>query len=184
MGRYRGPRLSIIRRLGALPAFSKKRPKVRPKRLPLGHPVRKRKRRLSIYGMRLLAKQRCCFSYGLRDYQLKSYVQKAHNTQGDPIKSLLYFLESRIDSRIYRSGIAKTMPAARQLVTHGHVKVDGNKIISPSYSCKSLQTITYKGKELPSRIKKKSKSYRRKNKKDQRKIYFSPIQVLEYYATR
>lgn len=172
MGRYRGPRLRIIRRLGDITLFTKKKPRITSKRLPLGHPVRKIKRRPSIYGMRLLAKQRCCYSYGLRDYQLKNYIKKARNAQGDPIKNLIFLLESRLDSKIYRSGIVSTMPAARQLITHGHVLVDNIKITIPSYSCNENQIFSYKNTNITSQLTEKIK------------LSFNPIYVLEYYSIK
>lgn len=86
----------------------------------------------SDYGLQLLEKQRVRFSYGLGERQLANYAEKAF-TAAEPSKALHIALESRADNAAYRAGFAPTRRAARQLVSHGHLTVNGKRITTPSY---------------------------------------------------
>jgi len=86
----------------------------------------------SDYGKQLLEKQRVRYTYGLSERQLSNYAQKAF-AQAEPSKALHQELESRLDSAVYRAGLASTRRAARQIVSHGHVTVGGTRVTVPSY---------------------------------------------------
>lgn len=89
----------------------------------------------SDYGKQLLEKQRVRFTYGLAEKQLSNYAQKAFEAK-DPSSALHIALESRADSAVYRAGFAPTRRAARQMVSHGHITVNGRRITTPSYQLK------------------------------------------------
>lgn len=89
----------------------------------------------SDYNRQLLEKQRVRFTYGLKEKELSNYAQKAY-TEKDPSQSLHSMLEMRADSVCYRAGLAPTRRAARQMVSHGHIRVNGKRITAPSYRVK------------------------------------------------
>jgi len=143
MSRYRGPRLRITRRLGELPGLVKKTSaKTNP---PGQHGALPQKP--SQYGIRLKEKQKLRFNYGIHEKQLVNYVKKARRQQGATGEKLLQLLEMRLDTIIYRSGFAPTMRASRQLVTHGHICVNSNRVDIPSYQCKPGDTFIVKNKK-------------------------------------
>jgi small subunit ribosomal protein S4 len=91
-----------------------------------------RKRGPSDYGRQLLEKQRARFTYGLSEKQLSNYARRAF-AEAEPARALHIALEMRADNATYRAGIAKTRRAARQMVSHGHITVNGKRITIPSY---------------------------------------------------
>ncbi|MFA7309871.1 MAG: 30S ribosomal protein S4 [Candidatus Paceibacterota bacterium] len=95
----------------------------------------------SDYGRQLLEKQRVRFSYGISERQLSNYAEKAF-TAPDPSKALHIALESRADNAAYRAGFAGTRRAARQLVSHGHITVNGKRITTPSHQVKKGDIIS------------------------------------------
>lgn len=98
--------------------------------------ARKDKRRGgSDYGKQLLEKQRVRYTYGLAERQLSNYAQKAI-TEADPSAALHRSLEMRIDSAVYRAGLALTRRAARQMVSHGHITINGRRTTVPSHQLK------------------------------------------------
>ena len=132
MSRYRGPKLRICRRLGSLPGLSSK---ISSKQYPPGeHPNQNKK--LSEYGIRLEEKQKLRFNYGINEKQLLKYIRIAKKVSEPTGQVLLQLLEMRLDSTIFRLGIAPTIPAARQLVNHRHILVDGQIVSICSYQCK------------------------------------------------
>lgn len=132
MSRYRGPRLRVVRRLGELPGLSRKSPR---RAYPPGQHGQARKKR-SEYAIRLEEKQKLRFNYGVSERQLVRYVRKARRAAGSTGQVLLQLLEMRLDNTIFRMGMAPTIPAARQLVTHGHVTINGRVVNIPSYQCR------------------------------------------------
>jgi len=118
MSRYRGPRFKKIRRLGALPGLTNKRPRA-------GSDLRNQSRsgKRSQYRIRLEEKQKLRFHYGITERQLLKYVRIARKTKGSTGKVLLQLLEMRLDNIIFRLGMAPTIPGARQLVNHRHILV-------------------------------------------------------------
>lgn len=142
MSRYRGPRLRIVRRLGELPGLTSKTPKKQNPPGQHGQNQAGRKRKLSQYSVRLLEKQRLRFHYGITEFQLLRYVKQARKSKGSTGELLLQLLEMRLDSVVYRLGMAPTIAAARQLVSHGHIELNGHKITIPSCHCEPQDKIS------------------------------------------
>nr|QHH23765.1 ribosomal protein S4 [Rhodiola smithii] len=139
MSRYRGPRFKKIRRLGALPGLTSKRPRV-------GSDLRNQSRsgKRSQYRIRLEEKQKLRFHYGLTERQLLKYVRIAGKAKGSTGQVLLQLLEMRLDNILFRLSMASTIPGARQLVNHRHILVNGRIVDIPSYRCKPSDIITAK----------------------------------------
>ena len=139
MSRYRGPRFKKIRRLGALPGLTSKRPKT-------GNDLKNQSRsaKKSQYRIRLEEKQKLRFHYGLTERQLLKYVRIAGKAKGSTGQVLLQLLEMRLDNILFRLGMASTIPQARQLVNHRHILVNGSIVDIPSYRCKPRDIITAK----------------------------------------
>jgi small subunit ribosomal protein S4 len=136
MSRYTGPRLKIIRRLGTpLPGLMRTDPDLRRPYPPGQHGPTKRKK-LSDYALRLMEKQKLRFHYGLSEKQLRKYVAIAFSGKGNSGHVLLSLLERRLDNVAFRAGLAPSMAAARQLVLHGHLAVDGKRVNIPSFQCR------------------------------------------------
>ncbi|MBE6138123.1 MAG: 30S ribosomal protein S4 [Firmicutes bacterium] len=104
----------------------------------------KRGKKLSNYGVQLQEKQKVRFMYGLNEKQFRKTFEDASKLKGVHGENFLKLLESRLDNLVYRIGFATTRRAARQLVNHGHVTVNGNKVDIPSYRCKVGDVIAIK----------------------------------------
>lgn len=131
MARYRGPRLRIVRRLGTdLPGLTRKIADRRP--YPPGQHGRGRQR-FSEYKKQLYEKQKVSYNYGVSESQMRNLFKEAKRTKGPSGELLLRLLEQRLDNVVFRAGLAPTIPAARQLVGHGHITVGGRKVDIPSY---------------------------------------------------
>lgn len=127
MSRYRGPRLRLMRGLGMeLPGLSRKSIERRP--YPPGQHRGQSRGKPSTYALQLKEKQKLRFNYGVTERQLKRYVGMAFQGKGNPGHALLCLLERRLDNVVFRAGMAPTIPAARQLVSHGHVRVNGKRV--------------------------------------------------------
>lgn len=132
MSRYRGPRLRVVRRLGDLPGLTRKTAR---RTYPPGvHGQGRRKR--SEYAIRLEEKQKLRYNYGITEKQLTRYMLQARRATGSTGQALLQLLEMRLDNTVFRLGMAGTIPAARQLVNHGHVTVNGRVVNISSYQCR------------------------------------------------
>nr|YP_009436538.1 ribosomal protein S4 [Cyphia dentariifolia]ATG26813.1 ribosomal protein S4 [Cyphia dentariifolia] len=140
MSRYRGPCFKKIRRLGALPGLTKKKPPDPPKDTP-------KDEKKSPYLLRLEEKQKLRFHYGLTERQLLKYARIAAKAKGPTDQVLLQLLEMRLDNILFRLGMAPTIPGARQLVNHRHILVNGRIVDIPSYRCKPRDTITAKDEQ-------------------------------------
>jgi small subunit ribosomal protein S4 len=145
---YTGPRIRIIRRLGLLTGLTRKTTKNRTK-TPGQHGklIFTKTKRSSLsddYKERLLEKQKLRFNYGITEKQLVAYYKEAKRRQGSTGTILLELLESRLDCIIYRLGFAATIPAARQIVNHGHILVNNKSVNIPSFHCKSNDIIGIK----------------------------------------
>ena len=103
-------------------------------------------RKLSGYGQQLAEKQKLALMYGLNNRQFERYFKLAKLMKGATSMNLLIVLESRLDNLVYRMGFASTRRAARQLVNHGHVLVNGKKVDIPSYVCEVNDVISIKEK--------------------------------------
>jgi small subunit ribosomal protein S4 len=148
MSRYRGPRLRITRRLGDLPGLSRKTPR---RAYPPGQHGQNRKKR-SEYAVRLEEKQKLRFNYGVTEKQLLRYVRKARRVTGSTGQVLLQLLEMRLDNTVFRMGMAPTIPAARQLVNHGHVTVNGRSVNIASYQCRPGEEIAVRNREQSKKL--------------------------------
>lgn len=138
MSRYRGPRLRIVRRIGKLPGLTRKNSK---KMNPPGQHGSSFNKKLSQFGIRLKEKQKLRYHYGISERQLLNYIKKARKKKGSSGRLLLTFLEMRLDNIIFRLGFAPTIIAAKQLINHGHVLLDGGFVNIPSFSCQPKQLI-------------------------------------------
>ena len=143
MSRYRGPRLRIVRRLGDLPGLTRKSAR---RAYPPGQHGQARKKR-SEYAIRLEEKQKLRLNYGLTEKQMLRYVRRARRVTGSTGQVLLQLLEMRLDNTVFRMGMAPTIPAARQLVNHGHITVNGRIVNIGSYQCRPGETIAVKDRE-------------------------------------
>ena len=145
MSRYIGPKSKIARRFGEAIFGPDKVLDRRP--TPPGQHGARRRRKLSEYGEQLLAKQKAKFIYGMRERQFRLFFKRALAKQGKTGDLLLQMCESRLDNVVYRLGIAPSRAAARQLVTHRHIVVDGKVLNIPSYIVKAGQTVGVREKD-------------------------------------
>ena len=143
MSRYRGPRVRIIRRLGALPGLTNKTPQLKSSSINQSSSNKK----ISQYRIRLEEKQKLRFHYGITERQLLNYVRIARKAKGSTGQVLLQLLEMRLDNVIFRLGMAPTIPGARQLVNHRHILVNNRVVNIPSYRCKPQDFITIKDRQ-------------------------------------
>lgn len=144
MARYTGPKSKIARRfndpiLGASKALQKKA-------YPPGQHGRGRKKKNSEYAIQLMAKQKAKYTYGVLERQFSNLFEKAVRLEGITGENLLKLLEARLDNVVYRLGIAKTRRAARQLVSHKHITVNGEVVNIPSYTLKAGDVIAVRAK--------------------------------------
>jgi small subunit ribosomal protein S4 len=141
MARYHGPVGKISRRLGI--GITEKGQRILNKRSyhPGQHGPNSRRRQVSDYGVQLMEKQKVKYIYGLLERQFRRVFEQASRRSGVTGEYLLSLLERRLDNVVYRLGMATTRSQARQLVTHGHITVDGRKTNIPSYTLKVGQVI-------------------------------------------
>ena len=141
MARYRGPRLKICRALGVdLPGLTTKIRKDHRQHPPGVHGAGRRGKP-SDYKIRLQEKQKLRFHFGVVEKQFRKYMSEAARRKGPTGSNLISLLESRLDNVIWRLGFAPTIPAARQMVVHGHITLNGHKVDRPSYQVKLGMTI-------------------------------------------
>jgi small subunit ribosomal protein S4 len=145
MARYIGPKVKVIRRLQTqLVGLTNKSGK-RAEHAP-GQHGRDRRVKMGDYRVRMCEKQKIRFNYGLSEKQLRNCFQRAANAKGDTGQNLLVALESRLDNVVFRAGFARSIPAARQLVTHAHIRVNDKKVNIPSYLVKVGDVISLREK--------------------------------------
>ena len=133
MARYTGPKHKLARREGINILDKQSASLLRRLNIPPGVHGRKGKRRPSEYGQQLREKQKAKVMYGLLEKQFKRLVTDLEKQKGDTGELMISLLETRLDNVVYRLGFAKTRFMSRQLVSHGHVKVNGQKVTIPSY---------------------------------------------------
>ena len=139
MARYTGPKTKIARKFGeAIFGADKVLSK---KNYPPGQHGNNRRRKTSEYGVQLREKQKAKYTYGVLEKQFRNMFEKASRSKGITGEVLLQLLESRLDNVVFRLGLAPTRDAARQLVSHRHIVVDGKVVNIPSYSVKPGQII-------------------------------------------
>ncbi|HLT95706.1 MAG TPA: 30S ribosomal protein S4 [Acidimicrobiia bacterium] len=142
MARYTGPKHKACRRARTPLCQSKKCPVDR-RPYPPGEHGRGRIRE-SDYQIQLREKQKLRVMYGVLERQFRRYYQEAERRPGITGDNLLQILECRLDNVVWRAGLAATRPQARQLVNHGHFRVNGKKVDIPSYQVKAGDTVTVK----------------------------------------
>jgi small subunit ribosomal protein S4 len=135
MARYTGPKSRIARKFGE-PIFGPDKYLERKNYPPGQHGMNKKRKKTSEYGIQLREKQKAKFLYGMLEKQFRNTFEKAQRNKGVTGEVLLQLLESRLDNTVYRLGIAPTRSAARQLVSHRHITVNGNLVNIPSYQLK------------------------------------------------
>ena len=139
MARYTGPKTKIARKFGeAIFGADKVLSK---KNYPPGQHGNNRRRKTSEYGVQLREKQKAKYTYGVLEKQFRNMFEKASRSKGITGEVLLQLLESRLDNVVFRLGLAPTRDAARQLVSHRPIVVDGKVVNIPSYSVKPGQII-------------------------------------------
>lgn len=148
MARYTGPRCRKCRQFGFSVCGSDRCALLKRNTPPGMHPTLRRK--MSDFKKRLLEKQKLRFSYWLNEGQFRNYVKKASARPGVAGETLLGLLERRLDNVVYRLGFAPTLLSARQLVTHGHIRVNDRKVSIPSYLVREREEIslTEKSKKM------------------------------------
>jgi small subunit ribosomal protein S4 len=199
-----GPKFKIAKRLGA-PIFEKTQgPKFE---LSLARSSNQRKGRrpgqMSDYKRQLIEKQKMRFSYGISEKQLRRYVDEAVEKSHQPVALLVERLESRLDNVVYRLGLAKTRRLARQIVSHGHVCVDGKRLTIPSHRVRVGSVISvregsrqtglfiemaekHEGASVPAwlsfDVKKLEGTMKAVPAYNPTELMFDPEQVMEYYS--
>ena len=131
MARYTGPRSKIARKFGD-PIFGPDKHLERKNFPPGQHGINKKRKKTSEYGVQLREKQKAKYTYGVLERQFRNTFEKASRSKGVTGEVLLQFLEARLDNVVYRLGIAPTRAAARQLVSHRHITVNGEVLNIPS----------------------------------------------------
>ena len=198
-----GPKFKIAKRLGA-PIFEKTQ--TQKFALSEARGGRTRQRRpgaMSDYKRQLLEKQKLRFTYGISEKQLRRYVNESMAKSHQPIALLMTRLESRLDNVVYRLGLAKTRQLARQIVSHGHILVNGKKYTIPSHKVKPGDAITiregsrqtglfvdlaekHEQASIPTWLSFDAKKFEGSMKAapvyDPAETLFDPEQVLEYYS--
>jgi len=133
MARYTGPTSKIARKFGE-PIYGPDKYLDRKNFPPGQHGLNKKRKKTSEYGTQLREKQKVKYTYGLLERQFRNLYEKAKRASGVTGLVLLQLLEARLDNVVYRLGVAPTRAAARQLVSHRHITVNGNVVNIPSYS--------------------------------------------------
>jgi len=143
MGRYTGPKVKLSRRVGVPIADV---PKHTGKELTLPGMHGYRGRRNTEYGVRLTEKQKLRFHYGMLERQFRRFLTIAKKSKGNTANTMIQILETRLDNVLRRLGVGRTIWAARQLVAHGHVVLNGHKTDIASALVKPGDTVTFKEK--------------------------------------
>ena len=139
MARYTGPKTRIARKFGE--AIFGPDKVLSKKNYPPGQHGANKRRKTSEYGIQLREKQKANYTYGVLEKQFRNLFEKASRTKGIKGEVLLQLLEARLDNVVYRLGMAPTRAAARQLVSHKHIIVDGKVVNIPSFSVKPGQIV-------------------------------------------
>lgn len=198
-----GPKFKIAKRLGA-PIFVKTQsPKFELSKQRTGRILKKRPAQMSDYKRQLIEKQKMRFTYSITEKQLRRYVDEAVEKSHQPITLLMQRLESRLDNVVFRLGLAKTRQMSRQMVNHGHIRVNDKKMSIPSYKVRDNDVITvregskdsvmftglaetHEATSIPAwlsfDLKKTTGTVKSTPTFDPAESLFDPAQVLEYYS--
>lgn len=145
MSRYTGPSWKLSRRLGISLTGTGKELEKRPY-APGQHGAARKK--ISEYGLQLQEKQKLRHMYGVNERQFRNLFDNAGKLAGKHGENFMILLECRLDNLVYRMGLARTRRGARQLVNHGHILVDGQRVDIPSFRVKIGQTISVREKSF------------------------------------
>ena len=146
MARYTGPRVRISRRFG-VPIFGPTKYLERRNYGPGVHGPKSRRKHTD-YGLGLIEKQKFRYYYGLLERQFRGVYEKALRRRGVTGEQMLQILETRLDNVVFHLGLANTRAAARQMVSHGHIQVNGRKVNVPSFALKVNDIITVKNNNV------------------------------------
>ncbi len=135
MARYIGPKTRIARKFGE-PIYGPDKSFDKKNYQPGSHGNNRRRRKTSEYGIQLKEKQKAKYTYGILEKQFSNLFKKSQRTKGVTGEVLLQLLESRLDNVVFRLGVGPSRSAARQLVSHRHITVNGVIVNIPSYSVK------------------------------------------------
>ena len=150
MARYTGPRVRISRRFGT-PIFGPTKYLERRNYGPGVHGPKSRRKHTD-YGLGLIEKQKLRYYYGLLERQFRGVYEKALRRRGVTGEQMLQILETRLDNIVFHLGFANTRAAARQMVGHGHVTVNGKKVSIPSYALKVNDVVSVKGSNVSKQL--------------------------------
>jgi small subunit ribosomal protein S4 len=150
MARYTGPRVRISRRFG-IPIFGPTKYLERRNYGPGVHGPKSR-RKTTEYGEALIEKQKLRYYYGLMEKQFRGVYEKAKNRRGVTGETMLQILETRLDNVVFQLGFANTRAAARQMVNHGHIQVNGRKATIASFALKVNDIITVKNNNVSKQL--------------------------------
>ncbi|MFA6570187.1 MAG: 30S ribosomal protein S4 [Bacteroidota bacterium] len=143
---YTGPKVRLSRKLG-IELTQKAHKYVQRKPYPPGqHGSTKKRVKQSDFGKQLLEKQRLRLQYNISEAQMRNFFEKATKMVGNTGDILVQLMESRLDAFVYRSGFARSIYSARQLVTHGHILVNGKRLNIPAYQVKANDEVSIKEK--------------------------------------
>ena len=146
MARYTGPRVRISRRFG-MPIFGPSKYLERRNYGPGVHGPKSRRKHTD-YGLGLIEKQKFRYYYGLLERQFRGVYEKALKRRGVTGEQMLQILETRLDNVVFHLGFANTRAAARQMVSHGHITVNGRKVNVPSYCLKVNDAVAVKNSNV------------------------------------
>jgi len=145
MARYTGPKTKIARKFKD-PIYGPDKSYDKKNYPPGQHGNSRRRRKQSEYGIQLQEKQKAKYTYGILERQFRNVFVKASRKKGITGEILLQLIEARLDNVVFRLGIAPSRPAARQLVSHRHIKVNGELVSIPSYAIKPGDVISVREK--------------------------------------
>src|SRR5437764_9782431 len=145
MARYTGPKTKISRRFGE-PILGNGKWLTKNSNPPGQHGAAKKRKTLGEYALQLREKQKAKYTYGVLEKQFRKTFEEAARRKGVTGENLIKLLEARLDNTVFRMGIAPSRPAARQLVSHKHVTVNGIIVNIPSYQLKPGDTVALKEK--------------------------------------
>jgi small subunit ribosomal protein S4 len=145
MARYTGPKTRISRIFGE-PILGNGKYLTKNSNPPGQHGGTKKRKTLGEYALQLREKQKAKYTYGVLERQFRNTFEEASRMKGVTGENLIKLLEARLDNTVFRMGIAPSRPAARQLVSHKHITVNGEVLNIPSYTCKPGDVIALKPK--------------------------------------
>ena len=145
MARYTGPKTKIARKFGE-PIYGSDKYYEKRNFPPGQHGAAKKRKKVSEYGIQLQEKQKAKYTYGILERQFRNIFDKASKKKGITGEILLQLIESRVDNTVYRLGIAPTRDAARQLVSHRHITVNGKVMNIPSAMLKQGDIVAVREK--------------------------------------